>query len=392
MSEGVAAEEEDEFDDEDDDDGGFEEEGAALVELVDHEAVEVFGGVDFLGNEVLVVGDADLGGGEAVEARGEHVAEEFDGVVGVLGEFHDLEQDGVEVGGGAGEAPAEEDSGALFERVVDGVELAGEEVVVVAELEELGVGVLEELDGGLRAGGGVVEEGGVPADDGEVGGVVGDAGLEDLVALAFGELEVLAADDLGDAGAVVGDELRGGGGAGDLAEVEDEVVLGEPVGVGFVERGAGALETLADDEGGVSGEVDVPDPAGGEGDEALPVGGEGELEDDGEDAVVVVLDLGAEALAAVEDERFDGFDDGRALVADVAGSGVFERRLRDGGGAEDMAELVEANLFADVELEKDEDGAGERAGGGRRGWRDLGGGRLHPVKDGTGFTRVGCDR
>ena len=76
----------------------------------------------------------------------------------------------------------------------------------MAELEELGVGVFEELDGGLGADGGVVEKSGVPADDGEVGGIVGDAGLEDLVALAFGELEGVAADDLGDAGAVGGDE------------------------------------------------------------------------------------------------------------------------------------------------------------------------------------------
>ena len=53
----------------------------------------------------------------------------------------------------------------------------------MAEVEELGVSVFEELNGGLRPCGGVVEEGGVPADDGEVVGVVGDARLEDFVAL-----------------------------------------------------------------------------------------------------------------------------------------------------------------------------------------------------------------
>ena len=68
----------------------------------------------------------------------------------------------------------------------------------MAEVEELGVGVLDELDGGLGAGGGVVEEGGVPADDGEVVDVVGDAGLEDFVTLGFGEAAGVAADDLGD--------------------------------------------------------------------------------------------------------------------------------------------------------------------------------------------------
>jgi hypothetical protein len=173
------------------------------------------------------------------------------------------------------------------------------------------------------------------------------------VALAFGELESISADDLSDARAVVSDEVGGSGGAGDLAQVEDEVVLGEPVGVGFVKRGAGTLEAFACDGGGVGAEVNVPDPARREGDEAVPVAGEGEFEDDGEDAVVVVLDLCAETLAGVEDEGFDCFHDGRALVADVVGRGVLERRLGDGRGAEDLAELVEANLFADVELNED---------------------------------------
>src|SRR5579872_1637267 len=44
---GFAAEEIDEFDDQDYDDHQFEDESAALVELVDHEAVEVFGGFEF---------------------------------------------------------------------------------------------------------------------------------------------------------------------------------------------------------------------------------------------------------------------------------------------------------------------------------------------------------
>ncbi len=205
----------------------------------------------------------------------------------------------------------------------------GEQLVVVAEFEELGVGVFEELDGGFGAGGVVVEEGAVPADDGEVVGVIGDAGLENFLALAVGERRVFAANNLCDAAAFGGEEIVGGGIAGDVADVEDKVVFGEPlaVGAGFVfvgglgiarlcivesglvesglgesglgecgvggfgvgglgfvgldEGGIGAVEFLLDDFAGEGGEVGVPNPAAGEADEGVPVAGEGEFEDDG---------------------------------------------------------------------------------------------------------------
>src|ERR1700758_1458331 len=84
----LSPKEEDQLNDEDDDDGEFEEEGAALVELIDHELVEIFRGVNFLLDEILVIGDADFGGRKLVEARCEHVTQELDGVVGMLGELH----------------------------------------------------------------------------------------------------------------------------------------------------------------------------------------------------------------------------------------------------------------------------------------------------------------
>ena len=45
---GSAFEEVDQLDDQDDDDHQFEDEGARLVELLHHEAVEIFGGLQFL--------------------------------------------------------------------------------------------------------------------------------------------------------------------------------------------------------------------------------------------------------------------------------------------------------------------------------------------------------
>ena len=208
----MSSEEVDQLDDQDDDDHQFQDEGAGLVELLDHEAVEVFGGLEFFLDEVFVVGDADFLGAEFVEARGEHVAEELDGVVGALGEFVHVEQDSVQFRRGAGGAPARPEAGASgVEEVVDVFEFLGEQFVVVAELEQLRVGVLQELDGGLGADGGVVDEGGVPSDDREVVGIVGDARLQNFLALAFGERGRFSADDLGDVVALGGEQIVGGG-------------------------------------------------------------------------------------------------------------------------------------------------------------------------------------
>src|SRR5258708_34596759 len=91
-----AAEEEEEFDDEDDDDGEFEDEAAGLIELINHEAVELARVAEFLVDESAVVGHADFGGGQVVETSIEHIAQEFDGVVHFFGPLHYLEPHGAE--------------------------------------------------------------------------------------------------------------------------------------------------------------------------------------------------------------------------------------------------------------------------------------------------------
>ena len=80
-------EEIDQLDDQDDYDHQLQDEGAALVELLDHETVEVFGGVELFLDQIFVVGYADFLGAQLVKPRGEHVAQELDGIVGTLGEF-----------------------------------------------------------------------------------------------------------------------------------------------------------------------------------------------------------------------------------------------------------------------------------------------------------------
>ena len=226
-------------------------------------------------DQVFVVGHSDFGGAEFVEARGEHVAEKLDGVVGALGEFVDVEQHGVQFRGSAGGAPASPEPGASgVEEVVDLFEFLGEQLVVVAELEQLRVGVLEELDGGLGAGLRVVDEGGIPSDDREVAGIVRDAGLQNFLALAVGECGHLSANNLGDLVALRGEKFVRGRRAVDLANVEDEVVLLQQFGgVRLDQRGGGAFEFLPDDARGELLEIGVGGPAAREFDESVPPAG-----------------------------------------------------------------------------------------------------------------------
>ena len=98
-----------------------------------------------------------------------------------------------------GRAPARPPSSAAdFQEVVDVLQFLGQQLVVVAELQQLRVGVLQKLDRRLRPGLGVVDEGRVPSNDREIAGIVRHARREDLLAFAFGEHGGFAADDLGD--------------------------------------------------------------------------------------------------------------------------------------------------------------------------------------------------
>ncbi len=154
--------------------------------------------------------------------------------------------------------------------------------------------------------------------------------------------------------ALVGEQFVGGGRAFDLAHVEDEVVLLKKFsGVRLDQRGCGALELLLDDAGGEGLEIGVGGPAAGELDEGVPSAGKRQLEFEADDAVVVVLDFPGKALAGFEDQGLKRLLDRRTLVADV-GRGLLE----DGfgfAGREDGAENVEADLFANVELDQDQD-------------------------------------
>lgn len=119
------------------------------------------------------------------------------------------------------------------------------------------------------------------------------------------------------------------------------------------------METLAYDRRGVRGEIGLPRPSAYERDEPLPWTGEGKLKDDADDTVVVVLDLAMKSFSSFKNERLGGFDHGRTLVADVSRRRMFESGLLEGRSAEKLPQMVETDLFADVELEQDRDSPGE---------------------------------
>src|SRR5215472_7712038 len=97
------------------------------------------------------------------------------------------------------------------------------------EFQELRVGVLEQLDRGFGAGLGVINERGVPPDDRKIIWIIGDAALENLLALAIAKDGSFAADDLGDAAALRREEFFGRRTTLNLTEVKNEVILLQPV-------------------------------------------------------------------------------------------------------------------------------------------------------------------
>src|SRR5208337_585867 len=143
--------------------------------------------------------------------------------------------------------------------------------------------------------------------------------------------------------------------ARNLAQVEDEVVFLQPFGgIGFQERWSGPLQLLFDDAGGKAFEVRIPNPAAGKLNELVPIAGKRQFEDHADDAVVEVLDLALQTLAALKNQRLQSFFNRRTLEPDISRSHMFEAGI-DGARPKNTAKLIEANLFTDVKLDQNQD-------------------------------------
>src|SRR6185369_6911512 len=102
---------------------------------------------------------------------------------------------------------------------------AREEFVVVAELEQLGVGIFEQLNGRGGPFGRIVNQRSHPAYDQHVAWIVRQRPFEGLLAFARRQRTSFAADQLRDAVAAFGEQrlrVHGGG-----REMDDVIVFGE---------------------------------------------------------------------------------------------------------------------------------------------------------------------
>ena len=121
-------------------------------------------------------------------------------------------------------------------------------------------------------------------------------------------------------------EIGGGRRSRYLPNMEDEVVLIQPVVVGLNQCGFCPLQLLPGDAGGVAFKVYLPDPATGQLNQRVPVARKRKLKHDAQDAVIVVLDLALQPFAALQNQRLDRLHDRRTLIAHVA-----RRRVLEGG-------------------------------------------------------------
>src|SRR5262249_29311305 len=324
-------EQEDDFDNQDDDDGEFEDETAGLVELVHHEAIELASSAEFLLDQTAVIGNAHFGRNQVVEACIEHIAEEFDGVVDFFRKLHDVEANGIAARGLSREAQVSEAAALVFKETITAVEHTGEQTVVVAKLKKLGVGVFEQLNRGGRHFPAAVNDRTRPTDDQKVVLRVGDAGLQDFRALDIGERDRLATDEFGNFTGARGKQFARGqfsiSGPGDLLQIDDVIVLGEP-GVVWLQQGrTRAGERGAKPFGGACLKFGAADELAGLQHQRVPLGFKRQIQFDADDPIVVVFGAACDAAAVGKAQRFDGLGDWRALETKI----VRDRRNATGG-------------------------------------------------------------
>src|SRR5437870_2733509 len=92
---------------------------------------------------------------------------------------------------------------------------------------------------------------------------------------------------------------------------KDAVVFAEPVLVRLHHRGRRTFQLYPSNAGGERFKIRVPDPAAGQLHQLAPVPREGQLENQTDDAVVVILDLSFQAFAGLQDHRLNPLQNGR---------------------------------------------------------------------------------
>src|SRR5579864_3262902 len=139
-----SSKQEKELDDKNQHDDKLQQEAAALVELLNHEVVQLVRSPQLLVHQVLIIVYADLDGHHFVESGREHVADKLQCVVGVFRQLGHLEQHGPEAGRSGAHPPAGKHSlAATPEKPVHLIKFTGQHLVVMPELQKLRVGVFD---------------------------------------------------------------------------------------------------------------------------------------------------------------------------------------------------------------------------------------------------------
>jgi hypothetical protein len=85
-----------------------------------------------------------------------------------------------------------------------------------------------------------------------------------------------------------------------------------------------------------------------------------QLKDHTNDAIVVTLNLSFQALATLKGQDFNRFHNRRSLIPHVARGRMLETRLLKLSCPEDLLQLIEADFFAYVELDENQNRTVER--------------------------------
>src|SRR5579864_3306692 len=153
------------------------------MKFFNHEIVEFVSGAQLFLHQGLIVGNANLAGAKLVDSGKKHVADKLKRVVGTLSQFSYIQKHGAEPSGGGAHAPAIEEAFAGFYNVIDALKFAGKNLVIMAELQELRVGIFQQRNCWLRGGGVIENKSCVPSCNDEVIGVIRHVALEHFRAL-----------------------------------------------------------------------------------------------------------------------------------------------------------------------------------------------------------------
>ena len=249
------------------------------------------------------------------------------------------------------------------------VELDVEQLVVVAKLQQLRVGKLEDLEGGLHTGLGVEHEGRVPRRHDEVIGQVGQPVVHHLVALLAAERLAFAADQAGNLLGTRRHEILGGRRRLESGHRHDQVVFAQQRLATGCHRRRKALEEAARDRLRMPFEIGVLDVDLAQANQLGPFARERSRQPKREDSVVEELGAKLEPVDIVNIEHVAVHGQGRRRVLQIGGRRGFGDQARAGRAATNRAtKRNEINLLGNVEQVE-----GGESGGGDCGHRGTGG-------------------